>query len=134
MTGLQAGCPRRQGSISGRGNRLLSFPSVHTGSGAHPASCQMDTGGSFPWVKVARGEGMKLITHLHLLLPLTICEAIPTLCHITVMEWCSIKHKGTSTLYDMIFIYCNLVSTLLQWLVDLYKNRRETAHREKQCT
>jgi len=33
---------------------------------------------------------------------------------------------------DMIFIYCNWVSTRWQWSVDLYKNRKETAQKEKQ--
>jgi hypothetical protein len=30
-------------------------------------------------------------------------------------------------IYDMIFIYCNWVSTWWQWSVNLYKNRKETA-------
>jgi len=29
--------------------------------------------------------------------------------------------------YDMIFIYCSWVSSRLQWSVDLYENRKETA-------
>jgi hypothetical protein len=29
---------------------------VHTGSGAHPASCPMDTGGSFPGAKARPGR------------------------------------------------------------------------------
>jgi len=37
------------------------FPSVQTGSGAHPASCTMGTG-SFLWVKC--GRGVLLTTHL----------------------------------------------------------------------
>jgi len=101
----------------------------------------MDTDGSFPWVKVAWGVGgwgIKLITHLHLLLTLKICEAIPMLSHITIMDWRLIKHKETSTfflnfqmvlIYGMLFIYCNWVSTQWQWSVDLYKNRRETTHK-----
>jgi hypothetical protein len=32
------------------------FPSVQTGSGAHPASYRMDTGGSFPGGKAAGDE------------------------------------------------------------------------------
>jgi len=32
----------------------------------------------------------------------------------------------------MIFIYCNWVSARWQWSVDLYKNRKETAQKEKQ--
>jgi hypothetical protein len=35
---------------------------VHTGSGAHPASCTMGTGGPFPGAK--RGRGVTLTTHL----------------------------------------------------------------------
>jgi hypothetical protein len=34
----------------------------------------------------------------------------------------------------MIFIYCNWVSTRLQWSADLYKNRKEIAQKEKQNT
>jgi hypothetical protein len=34
---------------------------VQTGSGAHPASCTMGTGGPFPGVK--RGRGVMLTTH-----------------------------------------------------------------------
>jgi len=37
-------------------------------------------------------------------------------------------------IYDMIFIYCNWFSTRWQWSVDLYKNRKETAKKEKQYT
>jgi hypothetical protein len=37
---------------------------VQTGSGTHPASCTMGTGGSFPGVK--RGWGVTLTTHRHL--------------------------------------------------------------------
>jgi hypothetical protein len=29
---------------------------VHTGSGAHPASCTMGTGGPFPWGKARPGR------------------------------------------------------------------------------
>jgi len=36
------------------------FPPVHTGPGAHPASCKMGTG-SFPGVKC--GRGVLLTTH-----------------------------------------------------------------------
>jgi hypothetical protein len=38
---------------------------VQTGSGAHPASCTMGTGGPFPGVK--RGRGVMLTTHPHLM-------------------------------------------------------------------
>jgi hypothetical protein len=37
---------------------------VQTGSGAHPASCTMGTGGPIPVAK--RGRGVTLTTHLHL--------------------------------------------------------------------
>jgi hypothetical protein len=37
---------------------------VQTGSGAHPASCTMGTGGPFPGPK--RGRGVTLTTHPHL--------------------------------------------------------------------
>jgi hypothetical protein len=37
---------------------------VQTGSGAHPASCTMGTGGPFPGEK--RGRGVMLTTHPHL--------------------------------------------------------------------
>jgi len=40
----------------------------------------------------------------------------------------------TLTNYDMIFNYCNWVSTRWQWSVDLYKNRIETAQKEQQYT
>jgi hypothetical protein len=39
------------------------FSSVQTGSGAHPASCTMGTGGPFPGAK--RGRGVTLTTHCH---------------------------------------------------------------------
>jgi uncharacterized protein YacL len=34
----------------------------------------------------------------------------------------------------IIFIYCNCFSTRWQWLVDLYKNRKETAQKDKKYT
>jgi hypothetical protein len=39
---------------------------VQTGSGAHPASCPMGTGGPFPGGK-KRGRGVTLTTHPHLM-------------------------------------------------------------------
>jgi hypothetical protein len=43
---------------------LSSSLCVQTGSGAHPASCTMSTGGLFPGLK--RGRGVTLTTHPHL--------------------------------------------------------------------
>jgi len=37
-------------------------------------------------------------------------------------------------IYDTLFINCNWVSTRWQWWVDLYKNGKETAQKEKQYT
>jgi hypothetical protein len=39
---------RYSGSIPGRGKRSVLLNSVQTGSGAHPASYPMGTGGSIP--------------------------------------------------------------------------------------
>jgi hypothetical protein len=47
---------------AGAGNSSLHHR-VQTGSGAHPASYPMGTGGSFPGIN---GRGLKLTTHLHL--------------------------------------------------------------------
>jgi hypothetical protein len=41
-----------RGLIPGRGKRFFS----QTGSGAHPISYSMDTGGSIPWIKL-EGRG-----------------------------------------------------------------------------
>jgi hypothetical protein len=49
---LRAGRPGDRGSISNRGQMIFfSSPCVQTGSGAHPASCTMGTGGPFSGVK-----------------------------------------------------------------------------------
>jgi hypothetical protein len=46
-----------RGSISGGGQRIFSFSlCVQTGSGAHPASCTMCTGGPFPGGKAQPGR------------------------------------------------------------------------------
>jgi hypothetical protein len=48
-----------------QGQRIIPLAScVQTGSGTHPASCTMGTGGPFPGVK--RGRGVTLTTHPHL--------------------------------------------------------------------
>jgi hypothetical protein len=57
--------------IPGRGDFLL-FHSVQTGSGAHPASYSMGNRGSFLGDKAA--VGMKLTTHLHLVVRLRMTE------------------------------------------------------------
>jgi hypothetical protein len=49
VSGYGAGRPNDLGSIPGRGERIFSsILRVQTGSGAHPASCTMGTGGPFP--------------------------------------------------------------------------------------
>jgi hypothetical protein len=45
-------------------NDFSSSVCVQTGSGAHPASCTMGTGGPFPGAKL--GRGVTLTTHPHL--------------------------------------------------------------------
>jgi hypothetical protein len=50
-------------SLTGAGN-FSSSPCVQTGSGAHPASYPIGTGGPFPGVK--RSRGVTLATHPHL--------------------------------------------------------------------
>jgi hypothetical protein len=45
-----------QGSIPGRGKEFSSNLCVQTGSGAHPASCTVGTGASFPQGKVRPGR------------------------------------------------------------------------------
>jgi hypothetical protein len=37
-------------------------------------------------------------------------------------------------LIEIIFMYCNLISTRWQWSVDLDENRKKTAQKEKQYT
>jgi hypothetical protein len=52
-----AGRPGDRGSILGRGQRIFPLVScVQTGSGAHPASCTMGTGGPFPGAKARPGR------------------------------------------------------------------------------
>jgi hypothetical protein len=45
-----------RGSIPTEAEDFSSNPCVQTGSGAHPASCPMDTGGLFPWGKARPGR------------------------------------------------------------------------------
>jgi hypothetical protein len=45
-----------RGSIPDRGRGFSSGPCVQTGSGVHPASCTMGTGGSFPGGKARPGR------------------------------------------------------------------------------
>jgi hypothetical protein len=53
---LRTGRPGYQGSIPGRGKDFSSTLYVQTGSGAHPASCTMGTGGPFPGAKAQPGR------------------------------------------------------------------------------
>jgi hypothetical protein len=53
---LRAGRPGDRGSIPGRAKDFFSNVCVQTGSGAHPASCTMATGGPFPGVKARPGR------------------------------------------------------------------------------
>jgi hypothetical protein len=55
-----------------------------TGSGAHPASCTVGTGGSFPGVK--RGRGVMLTTH-PLLVPRLKKSRSYTSCHPNAHLW-----------------------------------------------
>jgi hypothetical protein len=52
---------------------------IQTGSGSRPACYQMGTDGSFPEGKEA--GGVKLTSHLHLVLRLRMCGAVLPLAH-----------------------------------------------------
>jgi hypothetical protein len=45
-----------RGSIPGRGKMIFPLACVQTGSGAHPASCTIGTGGPFPGGKARPGR------------------------------------------------------------------------------
>jgi hypothetical protein len=53
---LRAGRSGDQGSIPDRGRVFVFSPCVQTGSGAHPTSYPMGTGGSFPGGKARPGR------------------------------------------------------------------------------
>jgi hypothetical protein len=53
---LRSGRPGDRGSIPGRGKRIFPLNCIHTGSGTHPASCPMSTGGPFPGGKARPGR------------------------------------------------------------------------------
>jgi hypothetical protein len=53
---LLAGRPGNQGSIPGGGKGFSCSLCVQTGSGTHPASCTMGTGGPFPGAKARPGR------------------------------------------------------------------------------
>jgi hypothetical protein len=76
--------------LAGAGNSLIHC--VWSGSGAHPASYPVGTRGSFSGGKVARG--MKLTTHLHLVLRSRMRGAIPPLFQHNFMAWCAFKPQG----------------------------------------
>jgi hypothetical protein len=61
---LQAGRPRGRSSESRKGRDFFPLHVVQTGSGAHPPSYPMGTGGFFPECKAA--GGVKLTIHLAL--------------------------------------------------------------------
>jgi hypothetical protein len=69
---------------------------VHTGSGAHPASYPIGTRAISLRVK---RRGVKLTTHLHLVLRSRMRGAIPPLPQYAFMEWCSVKAQGQLYLY-----------------------------------
>jgi hypothetical protein len=89
----------------------MGFLSVHyhiqTVSGAHPVSCPVGTGVLILGVKQ---QGVKLTSHLRLVLTLGICGATPPLPNKTswscassskryvFMAWCLVKHKDNFTL------------------------------------
>jgi len=75
------------------------FPPVHTGPGAHPASCQMGTG-SFPGVKC--GRGVLLTTH-PLLVPRSLKSRAISSTH-------PLGHTGTVTgsLYIYLAVFLNM--------------------------
>jgi hypothetical protein len=60
------------GLIPGRGTNFLLFHSVQTGSGAHPASYSMGTGGVI--YSEVKWPGCKLTTHLYLMPRSTMVE------------------------------------------------------------
>jgi hypothetical protein len=60
-----------RGSIPGRARHFSQFHDVQIASEAHPASCPLDTEGSFLGGKAT---GMKVTTHLHLVLRSRIVE------------------------------------------------------------
>jgi len=61
-TGWTTGRPRFD--LRQKREEFSSSLCVQTGSGVHPASCTMGTGGPFPGLK--RGRGVTLTTHPHL--------------------------------------------------------------------
>jgi hypothetical protein len=60
---IESGYGRSRFDLRQRRKDFSSTLCVQTGSGAHPASCTMGTGGPFPGVK--RGRGVTLTTHPH---------------------------------------------------------------------
>jgi hypothetical protein len=62
---LRAGRPGDQGLIPDRGEKIFPLACVQTGSGDHPASCTMGTGGPFPGLK--RSRGVTLTAHPHIM-------------------------------------------------------------------
>jgi hypothetical protein len=75
--------PRNQGSVPTRSKIFFSFRVVHTGSGAHSASCQMGTRVSFLKGKVARC--VTKTTHLPCVLKLQLHGALPGIPYVFVL-------------------------------------------------
>jgi len=65
---------------------------LQTGSGAHPASYPVGTGGSFS--EGVSGRGVNPTTHLHLLLRLRMRRAIYPIPQYVFMGWCLVKHSN----------------------------------------
>jgi hypothetical protein len=93
---------------AGDGNFSLHY-SVPNGSGAHPASYPMGTGG---WKQ--SGQGVKLTTHLHLVPRSGMRGAIPPLSQYVFMAWCLVTQRDLVTNWDGMKIILWNVSCLLK--------------------
>jgi hypothetical protein len=78
-----------RGSIPDRDRKFSSHHRIQTGSGAHPASYPVGTGGSFSGGKAA--GGVKLTAHLRLVLRSRMRGAIPPLLYMSL--WPGDQHQ-----------------------------------------
>jgi hypothetical protein len=85
---------------AGAGNFCLHH-CVQNGSGAHPVSYSVDTRCSFLGGKAA--GGVKLTTHLHLVLRSKNEWCYTSTPQYAFMAWCSVKHRGIFTLLLLYF-------------------------------